>query len=140
MRAAATTYPRRAFLQRLGLVAAGALLSPLRLGADRPAPTPLIIDAHVDLGWNIINFQRDYVRSAITTRMQTAGSPAQRVQGRCMLGLPEWLRGRVALMNGVIFTMPAHLVTSGFQIANYRTPEDAAMWGEKMLDAIVALA
>jgi membrane dipeptidase len=102
--------------------------------------TPLIVDAHCDLGWNMVNYQRNYIRSALETRAQEAGSVVERVAGKCMLGLPEWLQARVALLCGSIFVIPHRAVSSGRQLANYQTPEAAYRWGQQMLSAIEQLA
>lgn len=130
---------RRSFLT--GLMAAG--VSPLLPAlADQSGGNgaSLIIDGHVDLGWNIVNYGRDYRRSALDIRADTAGTFAQVIQGQATLGLPEWFSGHVALMLGVIFVIPSHLSSSSLQIANYSTPEEAQHWGLAMLDAIEAFA
>lgn len=123
--------------------AGGSALLPLL----HPAPThtavehpPLIVDGHLDLGWNMANYGRDYTRSAHDTRRAPDEIAAQDGRGRCMVGLPELIAGRVALVVGVIFVMPAHLAASPATRARYTTPAEASAWGQAMLAQITALA
>ena len=130
---------RRSFLKLAG-AASASLALPHLSGVGRSqisSAAPIIVDAHVDLGYNIVNFGRDYTRSALDIRADTAGTPAQRVQGQAMLGLPELLAGRMALVWGVIYVMPQSSVRSPLQIANYGSPDEAAAWGQVMHEAIL---
>ena len=68
----------------------------------------LIVDAHQDLAYNAVTLGRDYRRSALETRAREKSERAQAENGNCMIGLPELLAGRVAIVFGTIFTMPAH--------------------------------
>ncbi|MCS7352441.1 MAG: hypothetical protein RMM10_13230, partial [Anaerolineae bacterium] len=81
----------------------------------------IIVDAHEDLAWNARSFRRDYTQSAYTTRQREEGTEIPRLSGRCMLGLPEWLAGGVALIFGTIFVMPARRSRSSLE-RTYRTP------------------
>jgi membrane dipeptidase len=67
----------------------------------------LIIDGHEDLAYNAIQFGRDYTRSALAIRRDERGTPAQARAGQCMIGLPELLAGRVAVVFGTLFALPA---------------------------------
>ena len=70
--------------------------------------SPLIIDAHQDLAWNILSFGRDYTRSAADTRQEEreSGSLAPQVNGDTMLGWPDYQRGRVAVIFATLFAAP----------------------------------
>ncbi|RPI91728.1 MAG: hypothetical protein EHM39_14305, partial [Chloroflexi bacterium] len=133
---------RRGFLKQAFLAGSAALLpgiTPIDRRAQ-PGVLPLIVDGHIDLGWNIVNFGRDYTRSAYDIRADTAGTPAQQVQGQAMVGLPQLLGGQVALLIGNIFVIPAHLTSSESYVTRYTTPSEANYWGWTMLDTIEALA
>ncbi|MDW8065638.1 MAG: membrane dipeptidase [Anaerolineae bacterium] len=93
----------------------------------------IIVDAHEDLAWNARSFRRDYTQSAYTTRQREEGTEIPRLSGRCMLGLPEWLAGGVALIFGTIFVMPARRSRSSLE-RTYRTPEEAHAEGMAQLD------
>lgn len=66
-----------------------------------------IVDAHEDIAWNALALGRDVRRSARETRRLEAGSDVPRRHGQCMVGLPEWLAGGVAIVCGTIFLPPA---------------------------------
>lgn len=70
----------------------------------------LIVDAHQDLAYNMLNFGRDYLRSAAETRRieRETGSEAPQHTGESLLGWPDYQRGRVAVVFGTLFVTPAH--------------------------------
>ncbi len=67
----------------------------------------LVVDAHEDIGWNGVALGRDVRRSALETRRVEAGVNISAMSGLCMVGLPEWLAGEVAVVFGTIFVAPA---------------------------------
>ena len=67
----------------------------------------LIVDAHEDLAWNIIAFDRNYTRPAAETRRLEAGGLAPQKNGDTLLGWPEYQRGRVAVVFSTLFAAPA---------------------------------
>jgi membrane dipeptidase len=69
---------------------------------------PLIVDAHEDLAYNILNFGRDYTRSAVETRRieSESGSEAPLHTDNALLGWPDYLRGGVAVVFGTLFATP----------------------------------
>ena len=56
----------------------------------------LIVDAHLDLAWNALQWNRDLLRSAYTIRTQEITTPG-RGRGQGTVALPEMRRGRIAL-------------------------------------------
>lgn len=72
-------------------------------------PTPLIVDAHEDIAWNMLAFGRDYTRPvAETRRLETeAEAPALQHQGHTLLGWQEYQQGRVAVIFSTLFVTPA---------------------------------
>jgi membrane dipeptidase len=69
---------------------------------------PLIVDAHEDLAYNILNFGRDYTLSAHETRRLESenDSTAPRHNGETLLGWPDYQRGRVAIIFSTLFVTP----------------------------------
>lgn len=59
--------------------------------------TPFLIDAHLDLGWNALGWNRDLTQSVYTLRVREGSTPGK---GRAMntVALPELRRGRFALV------------------------------------------
>jgi membrane dipeptidase len=69
---------------------------------------PLIVDAHEDLAYNVLNFGRDYTRAAAETRRieKETGSGAPGHNGDTLLGWPDYQRGRVAVVFSTLFAPP----------------------------------
>jgi membrane dipeptidase len=68
---------------------------------------PLIVDSHCDLAWNMLNYGRDYTRSAAETRQKEAGSLAAEKNGDSLIGWPDYQRGHVAVVFSTLFAAPA---------------------------------
>ncbi len=68
----------------------------------------LIVDAHEDLAYNILNFGRDYNLSAMETRdsEREASSAAPEHNGDTLLGWPDYQLGRVAVVFSTLFVTP----------------------------------
>ena len=68
----------------------------------------LIVDAHEDIAYNMLTFGRDYTRSSAETRQieKTSGSQVLEHNGQCLLGWPDYQRGRVAIVFSTLFATP----------------------------------
>ena len=101
-----------------------------------------IVDAHEDIAWNALNLGRDVRRSALETRRSEvrSGSRAPKLNGQCMVGLPEWLEGRVAVVFGTIYVRPARRGKSTAKGRVYTTAEEAHALGWEQLDYYHRLA
>jgi membrane dipeptidase len=66
----------------------------------------LIVDGHEDPAYNTLIDGRDYLRSALDIRVDEEGGPVPDVNGLCMLGLPEWLAGNVAVVVATLTAIP----------------------------------
>jgi len=69
---------------------------------------PLIVDAHEDIAYNILNFGRDYTRAAVETRHleKESGSATPQHNGETLLGWPDYQRGRVVVVFSTLFVSP----------------------------------
>jgi len=85
----------------------------------------IVIDAHEDLAWNVLTFARDYRRSAMETRQIEAGTEIPLHNGQTLLGWPEWIRGRVALVFGSLFAAPSRWSEGPWDTLVYDEPEEA---------------
>ncbi len=65
-----------------------------------------IVDAHEDLAWNMLTFQRDYSRSAAEIRQSEAGSLIWKWNGDTLLGWQDYQRGQVMLVFATLFAAP----------------------------------
>src|SRR5512143_2548790 len=82
--------------------------SPVRQGGG----LMMIVDAHEDIAWNTLCFGRDYLNSAYSIRRYEENEPVEAINGAAMLGLPEWLRGGIAVIGVTLFTPPERRRTS----------------------------
>jgi membrane dipeptidase len=99
----------------------------------------LIVDAHEDIAWNILALGRDVRRSAMETRRLELGGDVPERSGICMVGLPEWLEGNVAVVFGTIYVSPARRSRrSGPQV--YASAEEAHALAQKQMDVYQRLA
>lgn len=83
----------------------------------------LIVDGHEDLAYNTLIDGRNYMQSALITRASEAGGPVPEYNGLCMLGLPEWLAGNVAVIVTTLQSVPRHEAWPGE--VGYINPEGA---------------
>ena len=69
---------------------------------------PLIVDAHEDIAYNILNFGRNYTRPAHETRRleQESGSLTPEQNGETLLGWEDYQRGKVAVIFSTLFVTP----------------------------------
>lgn len=97
----------------------------------------VIVDAHQDLAWNSAAFGRNYTQSALTRRAQEAATDSlgMKINGYSMLGLPEYLRGRIGVIFGTLFASPKRR-QSGEWEANvvYRDAQEAHRVYQAQLD------
>ncbi|MGE5334432.1 MAG: dipeptidase [Nitrososphaerota archaeon] len=66
----------------------------------------IIIDAHEDIAFNVLVDGRNYLQSAYLTRTAENGTTVPESTGICMLGLPEWIQARVAVIFATLTTIP----------------------------------
>ncbi len=101
---------------------------------------PIIVDGHLDIAWNYLNNERHFPQSALAGRAQERGSAVAQNYGARMVGLPECLLGRVALLVGTIFVSPTSSAFFADEKVLYDTPEEATRWGRRQLDYYHRLA
>jgi membrane dipeptidase len=99
----------------------------------------IIVDAHEDIGYNAIVFNRDFTRNAYLTRKLEAGIPLPSTpRGIATSGLPNALLGRVGITFGTLFVAPSH-ASSGYE-PSYETPAQAYKQALDQLDVYYRLA
>jgi membrane dipeptidase len=94
---------------------------------------PIIIDAHLDLAYNALDYGRDYRNAAHTTRRLEADAEHVKHSGECTVGFPDMLRGRVGLAFATIFVEPASRGISGNR-RGYADAQEAHALGMTQLD------
>jgi membrane dipeptidase len=85
----------------------------------------LVVDGHEDLAWNMLTFGRDYTQSVMETRAREMGTDIPAQNGHTLLGLPEWIRGRVAVIFATLFAPPIRRRYGSWDIHCYSDTEEA---------------
>jgi len=85
----------------------------------------LIIDGHEDIAWNALELSRNYLQSVAAGRRAEENSPIPTQIGERLLGLPEWIEGKVAIIFATLFITPANHAEELDQRLVYHTPEEA---------------
>ncbi len=85
----------------------------------------IIIDAHEDLAWNILTFGRDYSLSSNDTRQREVGTLAPSVNEDTLLGWPDYLRGRIAVIFSTLFAAPERHKLGDWDVQCYASDEEA---------------
>ena len=91
----------------------------------------IVLDAHQDIAYNYLKFDRDYRRSALVARTQEP--PETRA---ATIGLPEALAGRVAVVFSTLFVAPVESddwKPTGREKA-YSTPQEAYSYALEQMD------
>lgn len=94
----------------------------------------MIVDAHLDIAYNVLNFGRNYTTPLAETRQREGA----RLEDVATVSLPEALAGDVGLVFGTLFVAPE----SGAAISSrvYGTPEEASQQALEQLAVYRALA
>lgn len=102
---------------------------------EKNALKPLIVDAHEDLAWNILTFERDYTRPAADTRQIERGSAAPQHNGDTLLGWPDYQLGQVAVVFSTLFAAPARRKLGEWDVQCYADFNEAHQLYSAQLDA-----
>lgn len=86
----------------------------------------IVIDAHEDLAWNALTFGRDHRRSVSERRRMEDGTDAPVHNGQALIGWPEWIQGRVAVVFGTLFAAPARWSEGDWDVLCYDDAEQAS--------------
>ncbi len=102
----------------------------------------IVVDAHLDLAFNHFCFGRDPRDSAHATREREAEKADEPWRGRCMVGLPEMRKGRVAIVFPTIFLAPesASITAGDVTSVTYANDREAEALGKLQLDFYRRLA
>lgn len=82
----------------------------------------LIIDAHLDLAMNAMEWNRDFTRPVHEIREREKGLSDKPDRGKGMVSLPELRKGKIGL---VVATQIARYVAPGSPLAGWHSPEQA---------------
>ena len=96
---------------------------------------PFLIDAHEDLAWNMLSFERDYTIPAVETRQRESGGLAPQVNGDTLLGWPDYQQGRVAVVFSTLFAAPDRHKLGSWDQQCYASADEAHMRYSMQLEA-----
>lgn len=78
-----------------------------------------IIDAHEDIAYNALSFNRDYRKSAAEIRELEASTATPRLTGNTLLGWPDYQRGQVAIVFSTLFIAPRRYGSGPYETQVY---------------------
>lgn len=87
--------------------------------------THLIIDAHLDIAYNMLTYGRDYTLSVAETRRREQGSKAVQENGDTTISWQEFQKGRVAFVFSTLFGAPYRENSADWGSQVYRDMEEA---------------
>lgn len=96
----------------------------------------LVIDSHLDIAWNALQWNRDQLRSAHEIRAAEKGKTGK-ARGNSTVGLPDLCRGRVALS---IVTVLTRSTGNPVEHIDYDSPTQAHAIGRGQLEYYHCLA
>jgi membrane dipeptidase len=100
----------------------------------------IVVDGHEDIAMNALAFDRDYRRSVSSTRQQEVRPEIIARNGTATIGLPDALRGRVALTFSTLFVAPRTRNTVPWEAFSYGDPEEAYALASQQMDYYERLA
>jgi membrane dipeptidase len=95
---------------------------------------PLLVDAHLDLAYNALTFGRNYARPALATRELEKNSETVAHNGQTLLGLADFLLGRVGVIFGTLFAAPKKFRSGEWDKLFYADAQEAHRQYAKQLD------
>ncbi|MDH5605399.1 MAG: membrane dipeptidase [Anaerolineae bacterium] len=101
---------------------------------------PLVIDAHQDIAWNMIAFERDYTRSFAETREIEKNSQVPQWNGDTLIGWDAYQEGRVAVVFSTLFSCPLRYKEGLWDIVCYGDNEQAHQQYRRQLELYQRLA
>ena len=100
----------------------------------------ILVDAHQDLAYNILTFNRDYRLSAHETRQREQGTEIPLYNGDTLLGYPEYRMGRIGVIFATLFAAPVRRKLGEWDTQTYKTGEQAHALYRDQLDTYLRLA
>jgi membrane dipeptidase len=95
----------------------------------------LIIDAHEDLAYNLLNFRRDYRRSATEIRQLEKDTDIPEHNGQALIGWPDYQRAQVAVVFGTLFLAPRRYSLGGWDTQVFADSKEARPLLHAQLDS-----
>ena len=101
---------------------------------------PILVDAHQDLAYNMLEFGRDYTHSVQETRQIEIGTETPERNGDSLLGWPEYQRGRVAVVFSTLFAPPRRASSGDWEKQSFSSSDQAHRIYQTQLEIYQRLA
>ena len=85
----------------------------------------ILVDAHVDIAYNMVTFKRDYILPIEITRQKENGTFVTEINGDTTLSWQEFQRGHVAIVFSTLFAAPHRGKTPDWESQVYSNAEQA---------------
>jgi len=96
---------------------------------------PIFIDAHQDIAFNALTFNRDIRTSAFDIRKQEEGTQIPTWnEGEATVGWPEFQTGKVAVIFATLWNPPVKYAGGAWDILSFRTTEQASRLAHQQFD------
>ncbi|PKO04864.1 MAG: hypothetical protein CVU41_14780 [Chloroflexi bacterium HGW-Chloroflexi-3] len=94
----------------------------------------ILIDAHEDIAYAAISFNRDYSKSAADIRMTEQFTEIPLWNGHAMLGYADWQKANVGIIFSTLFIMPKRYQTGNWEKVVYRNFQEASSLLQHQVD------
>jgi membrane dipeptidase len=94
----------------------------------------LIVDAHADIAYNMLKYERDYTRTLDETRQIEKNSLTVKENGDSLISWQEYQRGQVGLIFATLFAAPLRFRTYENEKQIYKTFDEAHKLYKTQLD------
>lgn len=99
----------------------------------------LIVDSHQDIAYNMLTFDRDYLRPVAETRDLERGTVAQQKNGDTTVSWQEYQRGGIALVFATLFGAPIRRQEGGWDTQVYADVNQANRLYRRQLELYLRL-
>jgi membrane dipeptidase len=95
---------------------------------------PLIVDAHADIAYNMLEYGRDYMRTIQETRQLESKTNNVKDNGDTLISWQEYQRGQVGIIFSTLFAAPIRSRTHGHEKQIYKNFDEAHKLYKTQLD------
>ena len=94
----------------------------------------ILIDAHEDIAYSAINFNRDYSKSSKFIREVENGTQIPLLNGHAMLGYDDWKEANIAIIFATLFIIPKKYEQGDWEKVSYKDFNKAKVLLQNQID------
>lgn len=106
----------------------------VRFFSIRETMRRILIDAHEDLAYAAISYNRDYTKSSTDIRMVEQFTDIPTWNGHAMLGYADWQKANVGIIFSTLFVMPRRYQTGDWEKVVYKNFQEAKTLLQQQVD------